>query len=59
LSDRLGDITVRVVEGYEVEVVVVEEGRYVSFPGFVAVDELVCEVFDYFWMLVFVLSDVD
>jgi hypothetical protein len=45
-------LTVGVVEGDEVEVVVVEEGCHVAFAGFVAVDELVCEVFDYLRMLV-------
>lgn len=45
-------LTIGVVERNEVEVVVVEEGCYVSFSGLVAIDELVCEVFDHLWMLV-------
>lgn len=40
------------MEGDKVEIVVVEEGRHVTVSGFVAVDELICEVFDYSWMLV-------
>ena len=55
---RSGCLTVGVVEGDEVEVVVVQEGCHVSFSGLVAVDELVCEVFDYLWMLVTNLSTV-
>jgi len=51
-------LTVGVVEGDEVEVVVVEEGCHVAFAGFVAVDELVCEVFDYLRMLANDVSSV-
>jgi hypothetical protein len=50
-------LTVGVVEGDEVEVVVVEEGCYIAFTGLVAVDELVCEVFDYLGMSVARLID--
>ena len=45
-------LTIGVVERDEVEVVVVEEGCHVAFAGLVAVDELVGEVFDYWWTLV-------
>jgi hypothetical protein len=34
------------VEGDKVEVVVVEERCHVAFSGLVAIDELVCEVFN-------------
>jgi hypothetical protein len=51
-------LTVGVVEGDEVEVVVVQEGCHVTFAGLVAIDELVCEVFDYLWALVSGVSSV-
>lgn len=54
LRERAGTriLTIWVVEGDEVEVVVVEEGCHVAFSGFVAIDELVREVFNHLRLLV-------
>jgi hypothetical protein len=46
-EERIEGTTVGIVERNEVEVVVVKEGGHICITGFVAVDELVGEVFDY------------